>query len=164
MRNAKQWIMAALGAVAGFALVNFGNIASSIVVMVLAVVFVLVLTTPVLYPRSLSDDASRIQATERSVPLIYWRPGCILGLRLRVALLLRGKKAVWMNIRKDPAGVEPAERPFDPAGVEPAERPFNAAAARVRSVNDGNETVPTVFVGSEHRTNPNPSWVLAQFV
>ncbi|RMB72234.1 hypothetical protein AYK61_24435 [Rhodococcus sp. SBT000017] len=152
MRDAKLWGLISLGAVAGFALVNFGNIASSIVVMVLAVVFVLVLTTPVLYPRSLSDDASRIQATERSVPLIYWRPGCIFCLRLRVALLLRGKKAVWMNIRKDPAGVGPAERPF------------NAAAARVRSVNDGNETVPTVFVGSEHRTNPNPSWVLAQFV
>ncbi|OZC76651.1 hypothetical protein CH251_07225 [Rhodococcus sp. 06-462-5] len=152
MRDAKLWGLISLGAVAGFALVNFGNIASSIVVMVLAVVFVLVLTTPVLYPSSLSDDASRAQATQRSVPLIYWRPGCIFCLRLRVALLLRGKKAVWVNIRNDPAGVEPAERSF------------NAAAARVRSVNDGNETVPTVFVGSEHRTNPNPSWVLAQFV
>ncbi|MDZ7929846.1 MAG: glutaredoxin domain-containing protein [Rhodococcus sp. (in: high G+C Gram-positive bacteria)] len=152
MRSVKYFGIAALGSVAGFALVNFGNIASSIVVMVLAFVFLLVLTTPVLYPSSLSDGASRNQASERSVPLIYWRPGCIFCLRLRVALLLRGKKAVWMNIRKDPAGVEPAERPF------------NAAAARVRSVNDGNETVPTVFVGSEHRTNPNPSWVLAQFV
>ncbi|MDV8021842.1 glutaredoxin domain-containing protein [Rhodococcus sp. IEGM 1330] len=152
MRNAKQWVIAALAAVAGFALVNFGNIASSIVVMVLAVVFLLVLMTPVLYPSSLSDigsgacgttrpDASRNQATERSVPLVYWRPGCIFCLRLRVALLLRGKKAVWTSIRQDPA-----------------------AAARVRSVNDGNETVPTVFAGSEHRTNPNPSWVLAQFV
>lgn len=141
MRNAKQWIIAALAAVAGFALVNFGNIASSIVVMVLAVVFVLVLTTPVLYPRSSSDDASRNEATQNSVPLVYWRPGCIFCLRLRLALLLRGKKAVWTSIRQDPA-----------------------AAARVRSVNDGNETVPTVFVGSEHRTNPNPSWVLAQFV
>ncbi len=141
MRNAKQWAIAALAAVAGFALVNFGNIASSIVVMVLVVVFLLVLTTPVLYPSSLSDDASRTQATERSVPLIYWRPGCIFCLRLRLALLLRGKKAVWTSIRQDPA-----------------------AAARVRSVNDGNETVPTVFAGSEHRTNPDPSWVLAQFV
>ncbi|MCZ4564132.1 glutaredoxin domain-containing protein [Rhodococcus sp. IEGM 1401] len=141
MRNAKHFVLAALGSVAGFALVNFGNIASSIVVMVLAVVFVLVLTTPVLYPRSLSDDASRNQATEKSVPLIYWRPGCIFCLRLRVALLLRGKKAVWASIRQDPA-----------------------AAARVRSVNDGNETVPTVFAGSEHRTNPDSSWVLAQFV
>jgi mycoredoxin len=141
MRNAKQWAIAALAAGAGFALVNFGNIASSIVVMVLVAVFLLVLTTPVLYPSSLSDDASRTQATERSVPLIYWRPGCIFCLRLRLALLLRGKKAVWTSIRQDPA-----------------------AAARVRSVNDGNETVPTVFAGSEHRTNPDPSWVLAQFV
>ncbi|MCZ4520552.1 glutaredoxin domain-containing protein [Rhodococcus ruber] len=141
MRNAKLWGIAALGSVAGFALVNFGNIASSIVVMVLVVVFLLVLTTPVLYPRSLSDDASRALAAEKSVPLVYWRPGCIFCLRLRVALLLRGKKAVWTSIRQDPA-----------------------AAARVRSVNDGNETVPTVFAASEHRINPNPSWVLTQFV
>lgn len=141
MRNARQWVIAAVAAVAGFALVNFGNVASSIVIMVLVVVFLLVLTTPVLYPRSLSDDASRVAATEKSVPLIYWRPGCIFCLRLRVALLLRGKKAVWTNIRADAA-----------------------AAARVRSVNDGNETVPTVFVGTEHRTNPSPSWVVEQFV
>ncbi|WP_415973307.1 glutaredoxin domain-containing protein [Rhodococcus sp. 077-4] len=141
MRNARQWVIAALGAVAGFALVNFGNIASSVVVMVLVVVFLLVLTTPVLYPRSVSDDASRVLAAERSVPLVYWRPGCIFCLRLRVALLMRGKKAVWTNIREDAA-----------------------AAARIRSVNDGNETVPTVFVGSEHRTNPSPSWVIEQFV
>lgn len=141
MRNARQWVVAAVAAVAGFALVNFGNVASSIVIMVLVVVFLLVLTTPVLYPRSVSDDASRVAATEKSVPLIYWRPGCIFCLRLRVALLLRGKKAVWTNIRADAA-----------------------AAARVRSVNDGNETVPTVFVGTEHRTNPSPSWVAQQFV
>ncbi|OZD57912.1 glutaredoxin domain-containing protein [Rhodococcus sp. 06-1460-1B] len=141
MRNARQWVIAAVAAVAGFALVNFGNIASSIVIMVLVVVFLLVLTTPVLYPRSVSDDASRVAATEKSVPLIYWRPGCIFCLRLRVALLLRGKNAVWTNIRADAA-----------------------AAARVRSVNDGNETVPTVFVGTGHRTNPSPSWVAQQFV
>ncbi|GHP19341.1 hypothetical protein RN2511_040770 [Rhodococcus sp. NKCM2511] len=141
MRNARQWVIAAVAAVAGFALVNFGNIASSMVIMVLVVVFLLVLTTPVLYPRSLSDNASRVAATEKSVPLIYWRPGCIFCLRLRVALLLRGKNAVWTNIRADAA-----------------------AAARVRSVNDGNETVPTVFAGSEHRTNPDPSWVAQQFV
>lgn len=141
MRKARQWVIAAVAAVAGFALVNFGNVASSIVIMVLVVVFLLVLTTPVLYPRSLSDDASRVFATEKSVPLIYWRPGCIFCLRLRVALLLRGKKAVWTNIRADAA-----------------------AAARVRSVNDGNETVPTVFVGTGHRTNPSPSWVAQQFV
>lgn len=141
MRNARQWVIAAVAAVAGFALVNFGNIASSMVIMVLVVMFLLVLTTPVLYPRSVSDDASRVSATEKSVPLIYWRPGCIFCLRLRVALLLRGKKAVWTNIRADAA-----------------------AAARVRSVNDGNETVPTVFVGTGHRTNPSPSWVAQQFV
>ncbi|MBY4227815.1 hypothetical protein HQO39_12350 [Rhodococcus fascians] len=141
MRNARQWVIAAVAAVAGFALVNFGNIASSIVIMVLVVVFLLVLTTPVLYPRSVSDDASRVAATEKSVPLIYWRPGCIFCLRLRAALVLRGKKAVWTNIRADAA-----------------------AAARVRSVNDGNETVPTVFVGTGHRTNPSPSWVAQQFV
>ena len=34
----------------------------------------------------------------------------------------------------------------------------------VIAVVDGNGTVPTVFVGSGHRTNPDPSWVVEQFV
>lgn len=137
---ARRWIVLALAAVAGFALVLFGNTATSTVLLVLAIAFVLALTTPVLYPRSLSDAESRTLAEQRSVPLIYWRRGCIFCFRLRIALLLSGRKAVWTSVDRDAA-----------------------ASARVRAVNDGDETVPTVFLGSAARTNPDPSWVIAQF-
>lgn len=110
--------------------------------MVLAAVVVLivvVVSTPVAFPRSPGDAAGRAEAERRGVPLIYWRPGCSFCLRLRFALGAAGRRAVWVNVRRD-----------------------QAASARVRSVNDGNETVPTVFVGDAHRTNPAPSWVREQ--
>ena len=104
--------------------------------LVLAVVLLIVTTTPVAFPRSADDATARRHAAELGVPVIYWRPGCTFCVRLRLALGATGGRAVWVNIRRDPA-----------------------AAARVRAVNDGNETVPTVFVGDEHRTNPPPAWV-----
>jgi glutaredoxin len=89
-----------------------------------------------IFPRSPGDEAGRALAAERGVPLIYWRAGCTFCIRLRFALGPAGRRAVWVNIHRDPA-----------------------AAARVRSVNDGNETVPTVFVGDQAHTNPPPAWV-----
>ncbi|MBO0844467.1 MAG: NrdH-redoxin [Nocardioides sp.] len=70
------------------------------------------------------------------MPLIYWRPGCTFCVRLQLVLGLAGRRAVWVNVRRDPA-----------------------AAAGVRSVNNGKVTVPTVFVGEVHRTNLAPAWV-----
>jgi glutaredoxin len=101
-----------------------------------AVVVLLVMLTPVAFPRSPADAEARRRAATDGVPLIYWRPGCTFCVRLRLSLGRGGRRAVWVNVNRDPA-----------------------ASARVRSVNDGNETVPTVFVGDEHRTNPSPAWV-----
>lgn len=72
--------------------------------------------------------------------VIYWRPGCVYCMRLRGAL---GKdkdkdKATWISIWAD-----------------------DDAAAFVRSVNDGNETVPTVRIGEAVHTNPAPEVVKA---
>ncbi|GAB2760290.1 glutaredoxin domain-containing protein [Nocardioides salsibiostraticola] len=91
--------------------------------------------SPLPFPRSPGDRAGQ-EAAQRGVPAIYWRPGCSFCLRLRVSLGLSGRGAVWVDISRDAD-----------------------AAARVRSVNAGNETVPTVFLGEETRTNPDPSWV-----
>ncbi|WP_196780905.1 glutaredoxin domain-containing protein [Nocardioides sambongensis] len=115
--------------------------ATSIVVLVVAGAVLLLVSTPVGFPRSPSDEVGRAEAEVGGVPLIYWRPGCSFCLRLRLALGWRGRRAVWVNVRRDPA-----------------------ASARVRAVNGGNETVPTVFVGDEHRTNPAPAWVRQQLV
>lgn len=91
--------------------------------------------SPLFFPRSGEDQAGQ-EAAARGVPAIYWRPGCSYCFRLRTALGFSGRRAVWVDISRD-----------------------QDAAARVRSVNAGNETVPTVFVGSESRTNPDPPWV-----
>jgi hypothetical protein len=51
----------------------------------------------------------------------------------------RAREAYWVDIWRDPS-----------------------AAATVRGIADGNETVPTVVVGGQSRVNPGPEWVLAQ--
>ena len=76
-------------------------------------------------------------ANERGVT-IYWRPGCpycmVLGARVRK----HSGRATWVNIWEDPE-----------------------AAAYVRSVNGGNETVPTVVIDGVPHTNPRPGLVRA---
>jgi mycoredoxin len=68
----------------------------------------------------------------------YWRPGCPYCERLRHRLGADGRRRVtWVDIWQDPE-----------------------AAAYVRSVNDGDETVPTVVVGGVPHTNPDPGAVL----
>jgi mycoredoxin len=81
-------------------------------------------------------DVERLPASERSV-VIYWRPGCVYCARLRARLRRTSRRATWVNIWQD------AE-----------------AAAFVRSVNNGDETVPTVVIDGEVITNPDPQLVL----
>ena len=69
--------------------------------------------------------------------VIYWRKGCPFTRRLRVTPGRRGSEAVWVDIWSDPDG-----------------------AAYVRSVNDGNETVPMVVIDGEAHTNPPPREVV----
>jgi mycoredoxin len=68
--------------------------------------------------------------------VIFWRPGCIYCLRLKATLGRAGRRARWVNIWRDTEG-----------------------AAFVREHNHGNETVPTVLVGGEVLTNPEPGIV-----
>ncbi|AGZ52079.1 glutaredoxin family protein [Mycobacterium kansasii] len=70
--------------------------------------------------------------------VIYWRPGCPFCWRLRRALRRRRLPTREVNIWTDPE-----------------------AAAVVRSIADGNETVPTVVVGDIAMVNPRPSEVIA---
>jgi mycoredoxin len=110
--------------------------AFSVALLVVSLLVLVLFSTPVVFPRSPGDASGRAEAEARGVPLIYWRTGCTYCIRLRLVLGTVGGRAVWVNVRRDPS-----------------------ASARVRSVNDGNETVPTVFVGEAHRTNPAPAWV-----
>lgn len=69
--------------------------------------------------------------------VVYWRPGCPFCWRLRTGLRRRGLPTREMNIWTDPE-----------------------AAAAVRAIADGNETVPTVVVGEMAMVNPSPAEVL----
>ena len=67
----------------------------------------------------------------------YWRPGCPFCARLEQALDTANVPMTKRNIWNDPD-----------------------AAAFVRSVADGNETVPTVIVGQVAMVNPSIDLVL----
>jgi len=62
----------------------------------------------------------------------YWRPGCPFCIALRTQLRRSRLPVREVNIWEDPD-----------------------AAARVRAVAGGNETVPTVFVGEHALVNPS---------
>lgn len=90
------------------------------------------LFSPLVFPRSVSAA----EAARRGKPVVYWRPGCQYCLRLRLTTVGVAGRASWVNIWRDPE-----------------------AAAAVRAVAEGNETVPTVVVGADSRVNPDPRWV-----
>lgn len=69
---------------------------------------------------------------------VYWRPGCPFCMSLERSLKKSGVSYARHNIWDDPE-----------------------AAAFVRSVANGNETVPTVAVGQEFMVNPSGKQVLA---
>ena len=69
---------------------------------------------------------------------VYWRPGCPFCSRLRRELARGGVTTTEVNIWDDPS-----------------------AAAFVRSVANGNETVPTVTVGTTAFVNPSPREVIS---
>lgn len=62
---------------------------------------------------------------------IYWRPGCPFCQNLAARVRGKAERAAWVNIWNDPE-----------------------AAAYVRSVNNGDETVPTVVINGVAHTNP----------
>jgi mycoredoxin len=69
---------------------------------------------------------------------VYWRPGCPYSGRLRMAVRKDRARIAWVNIWQDDAG-----------------------RAFVASVNDVNETVPTVVIDGTPHTNPDPALVKA---
>ncbi|MFC7219288.1 glutaredoxin domain-containing protein [Streptomyces polyrhachis] len=101
-------------------------------------VFVLlaVVTSPLVFPRSISESEARRRSALDGRPVVFWRPGCTYCLRLRLRLGRLGRRAYWVDIWRDAAG-----------------------AAAVRAVNGGDETVPTVMLAGHAYVNPDPGWV-----
>ncbi|AVT41466.1 glutaredoxin domain-containing protein [Plantactinospora sp. BB1] len=75
---------------------------------------------------------------DRGEVVLYWRPGCPYCMKLRFRLLFTRLPVRKVNIWRDPD-----------------------AAAFVRSVADGNETVPTVTVAGHPMVNPSHRQLLA---
>ncbi len=69
--------------------------------------------------------------------VLYYKPGCPFGIRLRVGLWLKGVPYSALCFRDDEAG-----------------------AAKVRDVNNGSEVSPTVRIGRRYLTNPSVREVL----
>ncbi|MFJ8042469.1 mycoredoxin [Kitasatospora sp. NPDC096147] len=70
--------------------------------------------------------------------VVYWRPMCTYCMKLMAQLRFTDLEYTTVNIWKDPE-----------------------AAAYVRSVADGNETVPTVSVAGHPLVNPSRKALLA---
>jgi len=69
---------------------------------------------------------------------VYWRPGCPFCIMLRLGLRRARVPAEWVNIWDAPA-----------------------AAAEVRDITGGDETVPTVVVSTQAIVNPSVRQVIA---
>ena len=75
--------------------------------------------------------------TDTERPTVFWRPGCGFCVMLERGLRKADVDYERRNIWEDPE-----------------------AAELVRTVNGGNETVPTVVIGTDVYTNPSVSTVL----
>ncbi|CAN5279587.1 hypothetical protein BH20ACT5_BH20ACT5_09060 [soil metagenome] len=69
--------------------------------------------------------------------VVYYKPGCPFGIRLRVSLRFKGIPYQPVRFRDDEDG-----------------------AAKVRELNHGNEISPTVRIGRRYFTNPTAAEVL----
>ncbi|MET7689018.1 glutaredoxin domain-containing protein [Streptomyces sp. NPDC005483] len=109
--------------------------------VVLLLLFTLLagVNSPLVFPRSIDAAEARRRSAADGRPVVFWRPGCVYCLRLRMRLGRRARRAHWVDIWRDLEG-----------------------AAAVRAVNDGDETVPTVVVAGRSHVNPDPAWVREQ--
>ncbi|WP_327721648.1 hypothetical protein OG381_44295 [Streptomyces sp. NBC_00490] len=96
-------------------------------------------SSPLIFPRSISAREAQRRSEVDGRPVVFWRPGCTYCMRLRIRLGRSARQLHWVNIWRDAAG-----------------------AAAVRAANNGNETVPTVVVAGRPHTNPDPAWVREQ--
>lgn len=138
----RTWILPMLLVLCGSALAA-GQIAGGApgAATALLLIFVVLagVNSPLVFPRSVGMLEAQRRSAVDGRPVVFWRPGCTYCLRLRIRLGRSARQLHWVDIWRDPA-----------------------AAAVVRAANDGNETVPTVIVAGEPRTNPDPAWVREQ--
>jgi mycoredoxin len=104
------------------------------VVLAIAFCALAALMSPLAFPRSITAAEAQQRSTDDGRAIIYWRPGCQYCIRLRLKLGGVARRAYWVNIWTDPE-----------------------AAAAVRAITGGNETVPTVVHAGHPQVNPDPA-------
>ncbi|MEU9048096.1 MULTISPECIES: glutaredoxin domain-containing protein [unclassified Kitasatospora] len=138
----RPWIMPVLlllcGSVVAAGLASRGSLGPAAAFLLVFVLCALV-NSPLVFPRSVSVAQAQRRSAADGRPVVLWRPGCRYCLRLRLRLGRDARRLHWVDIWRDPEG-----------------------AAAARAVNEGNETVPTVFVAGRAHTNPPVEWVRAQ--
>jgi glutaredoxin len=132
-------LLAALGLFGAASLALEGNLLVAAVALVIVAPLAW-LVSPLRPDRSVSHWEAQERHVRDGDVIIYWRPGCPFCLQLRLALGRHADEALWVDIWAD-----------------------DEAAAFVRDVNHGSETVPTViFRNGEARSNPRPELVAAE--
>lgn len=136
--HAAGWSAVALLVTAQLVVSDLAVLAAPVLVLCLLCAY---LTSPLAARRSTGHWQALQRHVRHSTVVVYWRPGCVYCLRLRLALWRARVTGTvdWVDIWDDPGG-----------------------AAYVRDLNDGSETVPTViFPDGSARTNPDPASVVA---
>ncbi|MFE7967819.1 glutaredoxin domain-containing protein [Streptomyces cellulosae] len=136
----RGWVLPALLTAAGVlgaaGLLADGNTVAGVVILLAFVGFAMV-NSPLVFPASVGSEEARRRSAADGRPVIYWRPGCRYCRSLRLGLGRDTRRAHWVDIWRDPA-----------------------AAAAVRAIADGNETVPTVVLpDGQARVDPEVEWV-----
>jgi mycoredoxin len=128
----RRWGQAGLFLALGALLWVIGGSVFSFLAFALLAAFV----SPLIFPRSMPAAEAQRRSAADGRAIVYWRPGCPFCMRLRATLGATSRRAHWVDIWKDPEG-----------------------AAAVRTVADGNETVPTVILAGAPHVNPDPRWL-----
>ncbi|MEU4218693.1 glutaredoxin domain-containing protein [Actinoplanes sp. NPDC026623] len=133
----RRWTLAGVVLLAGLA----AGITTGSPIIVVVFAALAAAASPLIFPRSETAAEAQTRSVEDGRAVIYWRPGCPFCVRLRATLGPAARRAHWVDIWRDPE-----------------------AAAAVRAVADGNETVPTVVLDGVPHVNPDPGWLRKQLL
>lgn len=134
-RATGRWWPPSLVLLAALAVLALSRGVVGVVIAIVMLVYAWVVS-PAFFPRSADLQTALERARSGRAPLVFWKPGCVHCVGLRVSIGSTGRRVSWVDSSVD-------ER----------------AESMVRSQNGGDHTTPTVMFRDEVRTNPDAAWV-----